>query len=440
MNISISITQSKSRLHTLAAMVLTLVANLAISTVYADDSQANSDMDIATSEAQLEQMLGELNKVKKRLSKDISKQSNINQAYKKTELKIGKLAADHHRLTVEQDQLNKQLKKLRVELNALQRKQKQQQAMIGEHILQAYQIGNQSAAQVFFQQQSPETIDRQLSYLDYINQARAQRVRDYAATVEQKSAVSQSIKEKQATLETNRQQLAKQQDELSTLQQQRQQQLAKLSSNIQGNEQRIKVLNADSAALQQLLKEVSRVMAEQAKREAQQRARELAEQQRTESQSPEQQTSTKPRKTPSNDSRAMPGGDFAGARGRLPWPVNGQQHFRFGKNRPGSDVSWQGVTIRAKAGQPVQAIYAGRVIFSDWFQGQGLLMIVDHGDGYMSLYGHNESLLQDAGSWVSAGETIATVGNSGGQSMAALYFEIRHNGAPSDPNKWCSKG
>ena len=97
------------------------------------------------------------------------------------------------------------------------------------------------------------------------------------------------------------------------------------------------------------------------------------------------------------------------------------------------------MTIRANTGEPVKAIYAGRVIFADWFQGQGLLMIIDHGNGYMSLYGHNESLLQNAGAWVAGGETIATVGNSGGQSMAALYFEIRLNGQPSNPNLWCTK-
>ena len=111
-------------------------------------------------------------------------------------------------------------------------------------------------------------------------------------------------------------------------------------------------------------------------------------------------------------------------------PVNG-------KLRRHSDERWQGVSISAKEGSSVRAIFSGRVLFADWFTGQGLLMIIDHGDGYWSLYGHNQTLLKAEGDSVAAGEVIATVGNSGGQSVAALYFEIRHNGQPSNPSKWC---
>ena len=128
---------------------------------------------------------------------------------------------------------------------------------------------------------------------------------------------------------------------------------------------------------------------------------------------------------------------FHTRRGKMAWPTAGKQLHRFGSSRDGSSMNWNGVVIASAKGSPVKAIHHGRVVFSDWLRGAGLLIIVDHGGGYMSLYGHNESLLFDTGDWVKAGDTIATVGNSGGRSEAALYFEIRKNGKPTNPSAWC---
>ena len=395
------------------AIILTallLSSPLLMESALANDASTEK-AELAANEAKLSKLLNELESIKKRLSRDLNRHNSINKSFSETEIKIGKLAAKHRQLTEEQQQLNKQLSALRKEQKQLQRQQKKQQALIGDHLRQAYQMGSQSELQVFLEQESPESIDRQLTYLGYINKARNKKIHEYAETVKQKLQVSQRIREQHATLEANQSLLVKQQQSLATLQTTRRQQLEKLTANIKGNENRIKVLDSDSASLKQLLSEVEKVMAKQAKRETKQKAIDVA----------------------------VPDGDFAKAKGRLPWPVNGKQQFQFGKARTGSSINWQGVTLRANAGEAVKAIYAGRVIFADWFQGQGLLMILDHGNGYMSLYGHNESLLQNAGAWVAGGETIATVGNSGGQSMAALYFEIRHNGQPNNPNLWCSK-
>ncbi|THG71716.1 peptidase M23, partial [Pseudomonas sp. A-1] len=130
-------------------------------------------------------------------------------------------------------------------------------------------------------------------------------------------------------------------------------------------------------------------------------------------------------------------GPFAQARGRLPWPVDGQLLARFGAPRGDARLKWDGVLIGAAAGTRVRAIHDGRVVFADWLRGAGLLVIVDHGGGYLSLYGHNQTLLKAAGDLVKAGEAIATVGTSGGQDTPALYFAIRQQGQPSDPLRWC---
>ncbi len=135
---------------------------------------------------------------------------------------------------------------------------------------------------------------------------------------------------------------------------------------------------------------------------------------------------------------AVYGGAFGSARGKLPWPVNGRVVARFGSQR-GDDprAKWDGVLISASAGSTVRAVHGGRVVFADWLRGAGLLVILDHGGGYLSLYGHNQSLLKDAGDTVKAGDPIATVGTSGGQSSPAVYFAIRHQGRPADPTTWC---
>ena len=127
---------------------------------------------------------------------------------------------------------------------------------------------------------------------------------------------------------------------------------------------------------------------------------------------------------------------FRSMQGQLPLPVNGSISARFGQSK-GMGVLWEGIFVDAQEGTVVQSIFPGRVAFADWLRGFGLLLILDHGDGYMSLYSHNQMLHKQVGDWVNAGETIAQVGSSGGLKKTGLYFEIRHNGEPHNPLMWC---
>lgn len=129
---------------------------------------------------------------------------------------------------------------------------------------------------------------------------------------------------------------------------------------------------------------------------------------------------------------------FKHQKGQLPWPVQGPFLAHYGQLKNQGGLKWNGVLIGAPYGTPIKTVSHGRVAFSDWLQGFGFITIVDHGDGYMSLYGHNESQFKQAGDWVSAGEVIATTGDSGGQPDSGLYFEIRSRGKPVNPKSWCN--
>jgi len=130
---------------------------------------------------------------------------------------------------------------------------------------------------------------------------------------------------------------------------------------------------------------------------------------------------------------------FSKHKGRLTWPVAGTLIHDFGQPRAGSDIKWNGVVLAAPRGREVRAIYHGRIAFADWLAGMGLLVIVDHGEGYMTLYGYNETILKNAGDWVAPGDVIATVGDSGGQQQASVYFELRQGTKPIDPRKWITR-
>jgi septal ring factor EnvC (AmiA/AmiB activator) len=135
------------------------------------------------------------------------------------------------------------------------------------------------------------------------------------------------------------------------------------------------------------------------------------------------------------------GKGFNQLKGQLYWPVVGTPSNKFGQSRNAvrNKLNWEGVFIPSTEGNNVRSIYHGRIAFAEWMRGLGLLIIVDHGDGYMSLYGHNQSLFKQVGEWVNAGEKLASVGNSGGSNRPGLYFEIRKQGNPVNPAQWCAK-
>ena len=250
-------------------------------------------------------------------------------------------------------------------------------------------------------QSSPDTLARALAYYRYFYQARSKYIDEYRDILSELDTLKPQIVSATKALENALQAEQLQQQELLLANTSRAQAVTNLLAGIKDKGGQLKQLQQDRAELSKLLEAIEQAVAELI--------------------------------LPDN---VRP---FAAAKGSMPWPVSGRASHRFGKSRNAGKMRWQGVTIPAKAGTEVSAIHHGRVVYSDWLRGSGLLLILDHGDNYLSLYAHNQSLLREVGEWVTEGTAIGTVGSSGGQESSAVYFEIRHQGKPTNPAAWCRR-
>jgi septal ring factor EnvC (AmiA/AmiB activator) len=318
---------------------------------------------------------------------------------RKNEVAIGNLSTLIRANRKKQAALEQELTSLRSRRRQLEQDRNKQQVLIAAQLRSAYQLGQEKTLKVLLNQEDPALISRALTYVDYFNKARMREIDQFNNTLTELRALEPAIVEKSATLKQTGQQLATEKSTLGHQQKARQQTLASLSQTIKTKDAQLQQHEKDQARLEALLNTVEDVAASFASME---------------------------------DARP-----FGSLKGKMKWPARGKIVNRFSRRRQHGGLKWQGVEIRGKEGNKITAIHHGRVVFADWLGGQGLLIVIDHGDGYMSLYGHNQSLLHETGDWIRTGEIIATMGNSGGRSQTGLYFEIRHKGKARNPAGWC---
>ena len=389
----------------------------------------------ADAQKQLEAARADVAELKKLLDKLQQEKSGVQQSLQKTETDMGQLEKQIKGLQNELQQSQEEIQQLDQEKKKLQSSRLEQQRLIGIQARAAYQSGRQEYVKLLLNQQQPEKFSRTLTYYDYLSEARMQQLATFNETLRQLANVEQDIANQQTQLLEQKNALDSRRDQLAEARKERQLVLATLSKEFSDRDQKLKARQRDQAQLTNVLKTIEATLARQAREAEQARQRALAEARE------QQQRSNAPTpasRGPRVSSGASYGGPFDKARGKLPWPVDGRLVARYGTPRGGdARTKWDGVLIGAAAGSQVHAVHGGRVVFADWLRGAGLLVILDHGNGYLSLYGHNQSLLKDAGDVVKAGEPIATVGTSGGQDTPALYFAIRQQGRPSDPAQWC---
>ncbi|MBA4273347.1 MULTISPECIES: murein hydrolase activator EnvC [Pseudomonas] len=408
----------------------------------------------AQTQQQLDATRQDIAELKKLLSKVQEEKSGVQKELKGTETELGKLQKQVDALQKELQKSESELQRLDAEKKKLQSARTEQQRLIAIQARAAYQNGRQEYLKLLLNQQNPEKFARTLTYYDYLSQARLEQLKNFNETLRQLANVEKDIGLQQAQLLVQKSDLDTQRDELEKVRKERQQVLAKLNEDVKARDQKLAAREQDQADLSKVLKTIEETLARQAREAEEARKKALIAQQEAEKKrlreaqahaDAESDTSDAPRKPVKSSPGALVsssgetfGGAFAATRGKLPWPVDGRLLARFGESR-GDDArtKWDGVMISASAGSQVHAVHGGRVVFADWLRGAGLLVILDHGNGFLSLYGHNQTLLKSAGDVVKAGESISTVGNSGGQDTSALYFAIRQQGHPSDPAQWC---
>lgn len=387
----------------------------------------------ADAQKQLEAARSDVAELKKLLEKLQQEKSGVQQDLQKTESAMGRLEKQVKDLQDELQQSEEELQRLDQEKKKLQGARLEQQRLIGIQARAAYQGGRQEYLKLLLNQQNPEKFSRTLTYYDYLSEARMGQLATFNETLRQLANVEQDIATQQGLLQQRQDSLEQQREQLGEVRQQRQQALAKLNREFSSGDRKLKARQQDQAQLARVLKTIEETLARQAREAEQARQRALLA-----AREQERKNTTLTGSGPRVSAGASYGGPFAKARGKLPWPVDGRLVARYGTPRGGdARTKWDGVLIGAQAGSRVHAVHGGRVVFADWLRGAGLLVILDHGNGYLSLYGHNQSLLKNAGDLVEAGEPIATVGTSGGQATPALYFAIRQQGRPSDPAQWC---
>ncbi|WDY58399.1 murein hydrolase activator EnvC family protein [Pseudomonas sp. PSKL.D1] len=425
----------------LRALILIALSCL-LSPAFADErAQTQQQLDATRQDiAELKKMLGKLQEEKAGAQKDL----------KATETDIGNLEKQVEGLQQELKKTEGELERLDTEKKKLQTARVEQQRLIAIQARSAYQNnGREEYLKLLLNQQNPEKFARTLTYYDYLSKARTEQLRAFNETLRQLANVEQDISRQQEQLLAQRADLDTRRQELETERGKRQQVLAKLNSDVKDRDSKLQAREQDQADLAKVLKTIEETLARQAREAEEARKKALLAQQEAEKRRQQEALAAREDSEPPKKARttlgpivssdgANYGGAFSAARGKLPWPVNGRLLARFGDAR-GTDAraKWDGVMISANPGTQVRAVHGGRVVFADWLRGAGLLVILDHGNGYLSLYGHNQSLLKSAGDIVKAGEAISTVGDSGGQDSAGLYFAIRQQGRPTDPSQWC---
>ncbi|MCB1798106.1 MAG: peptidoglycan DD-metalloendopeptidase family protein [Gammaproteobacteria bacterium] len=355
----------------------------------------------AEQQARLEALRERISGLRTQMQSKSGEKTELSRLLQESEQQIGRLARKLRvldgRLTRQRDRLDE----LAIEKTRQSQALDRHREALARQARAAYAMGRQERLKILLNQQDPATVSRVMVYYDYLSRARGQKmrlIRDYMQRIADTEAEIRDEERKLARLHDEQ---ARELAAMQRSQGQRRDVVARLTQELNDQSRQLDRLQSDERDLQTLITGLEEALADIPAEHPQQLA-------------------------------------FVGLRGRLPWPASGRIVNRFGSPKLGALV-WDGVMISAPEGREVRAVHHGRVAFADWLRGFGLMLIVDHGDGYMTLYGHNQSLFKEAGDWVEVGEPVALVGSSGGREQAGVYFGIRYQGRAVDPAKWCRR-
>jgi septal ring factor EnvC (AmiA/AmiB activator) len=351
-------------------------------------------------EEQLKALKAEIDRVAGQVSRDQVERDRLSKELKTAELSVGEVRESLER--VRKDRAERAARRAALADEKRQREAdlaRERQSLSGQ-LRAAYLIGSEEPLKLLLNQKDPTRAGRMFAYYSYFGRARAEQINRISENLSRLAQLDGELAaedQQLAQLETQRR---AQLERLDSARARRGLVLASLQSESRSRAQSLERMKRQQSGLEKLLRDLKRAM------------------------------------------EAFPsdlGTAFGRQRGKLAWPVEGRLVARFGQSRAGG-VKWDGVLVAAERGAPVKAVSSGRVVYADWLPGLGLLTIIDHGDGYLSLYGHNDRLYKAVGERVGAGEPVAAAGDSGGRTRPELYFEIRKAGHPVDPQPWFKSG
>ena len=373
------------------------ISVLALSLIVPLDSISAAD-DIQ--QARLEKLDRSISKLEKKLRSRDKQKDSLQNELKKVEVEASQLNGTLRKLGKEIRTVVAELSTLKQQETDLQAGIVQQADVIAEQIAAAHKLGDQEPIKLLLNQEDPQKIARVFKYYDYFLQARSEKIASYMNDVESLTEVITRISSQQLALNRSQSDLKKGQEKLRGRVAKRSVTLKQLDASLVSDKKKLGSLQRERSELEEILSAVEEAVAEMT--------------------------------LPSNYQ------PFLSRKGKLSWPLKGRVAHSYGSQRNG-ELRWEGWLISASSGTAVNAVHNGRIVFSNYLRGFGLLAIVDHGDGYMTLYAHNQELLKDTGDWVQSNELVARAGDTGGLSKPALYFEIRSQGKPADPKVWLEK-
>ena len=364
----------------------------------------------AADKAELDALHGRIETLKKNLAGAEENRSDASDALRASEHGVSEANRVLHNIGMQQREVRADLIRVGKQSRALEAGIAAQQSQLGQLLAMRYASGQQDYLRLLLSGRDPNQTARDLHYYSYISRAQSdfiRALRNNLAGLAQLAREARGKSTELAELETQQREGRK---ELLAQQAERRKVLAGLATQIRSQRREIKSLQRDEARLSRLVEELGKVIS----------------------------PSAGGRRNDKLPESGRDAGAFAALKGKLRLPTRGELMNRFGGPRSDSGLSWKGLFIRSASGQEVRAVAAGRVVFAEWMRGFGNLMIIDHGQSYLTIYGNNEALLKQVGDSVSTGDAVATVGNSGGNPDSGLYFEIRYQGKAFDPLRWVS--
>lgn len=344
----------------------------------------------------------QLNDIKKAIASEKEHIINVTKERKTLELQlqkndiaIAKIAKALNSTTQSLSTTQQQLKQLQIKKQSLTIAKNKQENLLAKQLQTAYTSGNHDYLKLLLNQENPTNVQRSITYYQYLNDARILEIEQFKTTISKLLEVVSLHQEKSEELTQLKAQQTAQKNNLKQSSLLRNKTITQLKKQLLTSKQQLEKLQNDEENLQQELERIKKLA-----------------------------------------KRSLKLTGLKNLKGQLNWPIKGRLKHRFGTRKQGY-LKWKGVLLSAPVGKTIHSIYNGKVLFSDWLKGYGLVSIIDHGNGYMSLYGHNQTLLKSVGDSVEAGEPIALAGQSGGNEQSGLYFEIRHNGQAVNPKIWC---